>query len=94
MSFTVFGLDYHIININLYFFMDQIMQQSGGYTLVSSTSIFKAKWHNLVAICPYGVMKEVSSISFRAIFILLYPENPSMNDSKACPVVLSTKISM
>ena len=51
MSFTVFGLDYHIININLYFFVDQIMQQSGGYTLVSSTSIFKAKWHNLIAIC-------------------------------------------
>ena len=32
--------------------MDQVMQQSGSWTLVSSTSIFKAKWYDLVTICP------------------------------------------
>ena len=52
MPLKVLELDYHIININLYFFVDQVMQQSGSCTLVSSTSIFKAKWHDLVVICP------------------------------------------
>ena len=35
--------------------------------LVSGTSILKAKWHDLVAIWPHGVMKEVFSISSIAI---------------------------
>ena len=52
MPFTIFGLHYHVININFYLFVDQIMQQSSGYTLVSSTSILKAKCHDLVVICP------------------------------------------
>ena len=52
MPFTVFGLHYHVININLDFFVDQIMQQSSGCMLVGSTSILKAKWHDLVAIHP------------------------------------------
>ena len=52
MPLMVFGLHYHVININFYFFVDQIMQQSSGCTFVSSTSILKAKWHDFVAICP------------------------------------------
>ena len=39
-------------------------------------------------------MKEVFSISSRAIRIWLYPENPSMKDNIKCPAVLSTSISM
>ena len=31
MSFTIFGLHYHIVNIHFHFFMDQVMQQRGGY---------------------------------------------------------------
>ena len=39
-------------------------------------------------------MKEVFSISFVAIIIILYLENPSMKDNIECLVVLSTNILM
>ena len=73
MPLTVFGLYYHVININFYFFVDQIMQQSSGCKLVSSTSILKAKWHDLVAIRPLWSNERGFLHVFRSYLYLIIP---------------------
>lgn len=52
MAFSIFRLDNHIVHIDFYLFMNQIMQSDSGCLFISTSGIFQPKRHDGVAVGP------------------------------------------
>ena len=63
------GFGYHVIHVDFNLFMHHIMEQGQHGSLISSTYILQAEWHNIICISSPMSGECCLSLVFPAILI-------------------------